>query len=312
MKNAGRKENLKGRDGVRPDYKVLFLGLLSLVTLTIAAYAAGFIRAEVVISARPANTQPAPHSARIKGIVGNLRYSGLQMFKRKDVNLSLDFRNRLWRLSNVHKFDDAGDLVLEEGRYGTCGELAAYTYKAVLPLLGGGYNIDFVKSVQSGFFLAPTASHIVLRITSPGSLSKRRAPEVYILDPSFRRYGHISEFEDYLFLERMPELPFLKEKESGVELPVNTLVPLLIKKEYLLGMAVEDINGKFDPQNYTVALTLTKKHNFAGRYLFAIRSFDGRQETFENRELARPLLDDKEFETLRKRVAELFEGTAKT
>lgn len=63
-----------------------------------------------------------PYAAEVKKIVDPLRYSGIQMFVNNDVYLTLDFDKKIWILHNVHSFNDKGELILQEDRYGTCGE----------------------------------------------------------------------------------------------------------------------------------------------------------------------------------------------
>ena len=150
------------------------------------------------------------------------------MFEREDVYLSIDFENKIWKLHNLHRFDNKGDIILEDGKYGTCGELAAHTYKKIERLLGKDYDIKFVETAQSGFFLSPKASHIVLYITEKSGLWRGRDKKIYILDASFHKYGPIGDFEDYLFLEFMSTLPFVERKETDIAMPLSKSIPLLI------------------------------------------------------------------------------------
>lgn len=229
----------------------------------------------------------APYADEVYKIINNLQYSGLERFEKKDVFLSLDFENKIWVLHNIHKFDNAGNVVLEKGRYGTCGELAAYTYEHIKSLLDKEYDIKFCRAIQSGYFLTPKATHIILFITKKRGLLTK-GDIIFILDPSFNRYGPIDEFEDYMFLEEMTTLPFVDNKETGVTMLVSESIPLLIKDNRLLGFTVEENYGKFDKQNFVVALTITKKNRYAGRYLFAIRNNNGKVETLEDKNLGIP------------------------
>jgi len=246
-----------------------------------------------------------PFRKEVGSIIGKLVYSGLPMLEQKDVSVSIDPENRLWTVRNIHRFDEDGNLVLEGGRYGTCGELASYTYKYVKPLFSGAYDIQFVRAVQSGYFQTPKATHMVLFITPAGGA--RGDNDIFVLDPSFHRYGRLDEFEDYLFHERMANVGFVEDKERDMTLPISTAFPLLIKKNYLLAIVVEDVNGAFDKDNFVIAVTVTKKYNFAGRYLFAIRSVNGNRQVFENRLLSKNLLEEKEYEDLKARIRSFFE-----
>jgi len=243
-----------------------------------------------------------PHAEEIERIIRPLRYSGIQMFTDKDAYLTLNFDEGKWVLHNVHRFDEKGELILNEGRYGTCGELAAYTADKISRIFDKDYRIDFLTASQSGYFLTPKASHIVLRITS---IAKSR--QVYILDPSFRRYGPFEEFDDYLFLKEMPRLDFMESKSSDVDQKFNMAVPLLIRKDYLLGFVVEDSNKEHGRENFTMALVLNRKYNYSGRYLFALRYFDGDTQIFENDKLALEILSRGEWDSLKDKVTWMFE-----
>jgi len=246
----------------------------------------------------------APYPEKVHAIIEKLKYSGIEMFVRDDVTLNLDFKNNLWTLNNLHRFDQAGNLILENGTNGTCGELAAYAYEKIKPLFGDRYEIKFVKSAQSGFFLSSRDSHITLYIKEKSS--NPSSEKVFIIDPSFHRYGHISEFEDYLFTDSMESLPFIEKKETSADIQIHSALPLFIGGDYLLGFAVERNNGVFDKQNFILALILTKKYKFSGRYLFAIRNNNGKAEKFENRMLIKHVLSKKEYEGLVAKIMLFF------
>ncbi|MBU0547927.1 MAG: hypothetical protein KJ710_06695 [Candidatus Omnitrophica bacterium] len=243
-----------------------------------------------------------PYAAEVKKIVDPLRYSGIQMFVNNDVYLTLDFDKKIWILHNVHSFNDKGELILQEDRYGTCGELAAYTASKVRPLFENNYNIQFVRASQSGYFLSLRASHIVLRITAENNKS-----EIFILDPSFHKYGPIYEFEDYLFIEQADRLDFVDNKIKDITQSFNRLIPLIIRNDYLVGVTVEDRNSEFGQKNFVLGLTLTKKHNYAGRFILALRSFNGKAEIVENKKLALEVLKEQEWSILKQKITELFE-----
>ena len=242
-----------------------------------------------------------PHAAEVRQLMNGLEYKGLPMLLRKEVSLGLDFQNQTWTLQNLHRFDKDGNLILEGGKYGACGELAAEVYRRIQPIFGPEYQIEFVRAAQAGYFLSPQASHTLLRIT--------RDSDVYILDPSFRRYGPIREFEDYLFFESYRELPFIQYRDPDLKMPVQNSTPLMIEKNYLLSFVVEGVQGRYDENNYTAALTLTRKNNYAGRIIFALRKNQGMNEIFENRSLVVPnLLNDREYQELRDKMVALYEG----
>ncbi|MDD5129073.1 MAG: hypothetical protein PHO40_05425 [Candidatus Omnitrophica bacterium] len=282
---------------VRLLYVILFF--LSAAVITLGVYILndkGLLQIDINRS-----SAGLPHKEEVYKIINHLRYSGIQMFSNKDVYLTLDFEKGLWTLHNIHKFDDKGELVLNEGKYGTCGELAAYAADKLGPVFRDDYKIDFLMASQSGYFLAPRASHIVLRITS-----RSNGRQVYILDPSFRRYGAFEDFDDYLFFKELSQLNFMESKVSDIAQQFNTAIPLLIRGEYLLGFVVEHANKQFDRENFVMALTLNKKYNYSGRYLFALRYAEGDTQVFENKRLALETLSEKEWNTLKEKIAELF------
>jgi len=249
----------------------------------------------------------APYTQQVEKIIDGLQYSGLVRFESRDVYLSLDFENGTWRLHNIHRFDERGNIVLEEGRYGTCGEMAAYAYEKIYPIFSKQYDIKFVRAAQSGYFLTPKASHVVLSISKKrGILTK--GDITYILDPSFHKYGPIDEFEDYMFLEEMDMPPFVVNKDKDVVRMVSESVPILIEKESLLSFTVEKNYGKFDKQNFIVALTMTKKYRYAGRYLFAIRNNNGIAETHMNKHLG---ISEEVYKQLREKVEFMFDNILK-
>lgn len=246
----------------------------------------------------------APYHKEIEKIIEPLRYSGVKRFLDPSVCISLDFENETWRLHNIHKFDNKGQIILDESRYGICGELAVYAYQKIRPIFGDRYKISFLGSAESGFFNSVRASHVVLRIVEPSFLS----PTVYILDPSFRRYGRIDEFEDYIFLEVIDPRYMLDTAKTDEVFPVGNTSPLLIRKKSLMQIVVERNGDKFDKNNFVLALTATKKHKFAGRYVFALRKNEGKIETFENKMLANQLLKHEEYEALCARLRHIFEA----
>jgi len=242
----------------------------------------------------------APYSKEIKKIIKPLRYSGLPDLMRPEVSISLDFKNKLWHLHNIHRFDKKGNVILIDNRFGLCGDLAAYTYDKVTSLLGKHYVVEIVRVMESGYFLTPQASHMVLSIRACDSKDE------YILDPSFRRHGHIKNFEDYLFFDRMEVLPFVVKKHLDETFPVGGATPILIKRGFLLGLTVEGQNGKFDKNNFVISIGANRRHRYAGRYVFAIRKNEGQTEILEDKSLISALLRPGEYTQLRERIIELF------
>ncbi len=103
-----------------------------------------------------------PAEKQINKIIDRLEYSGLNMLKEKGIHISVNFSQGTWTMRNINQFDKEGNFVLDEGKYGTCGELAAYTYAKIKPLLADNYDVTFIKASQSGYFLYPVAGKMPL------------------------------------------------------------------------------------------------------------------------------------------------------
>ena len=250
-----------------------------------------------------------PAEKQISKIIDRLEYSGLSMLQENGVKIALNFTTGTWVMRNINHFDKQGNFILDEGKYGTCGELAVYTYNQIKPLLGEDYEVKFVKAAQSEYFLYPIAGHVVLKIAPKGEASQGLT---YILDPTFHRYGPIEEFTDYLFQEEMAELPFMQERQKDIELPVGALFPLLIKNKHILGLLVVDNYGKLDRDNYMFSLMVNKKHRYSGKAIFSIRNNNGEEETLEaNADLRAKILSAEEYADLKNKTIALFRGVEK-
>ncbi len=256
--------------------------------------------------------QPPPYSKEVSEILNRLSYSATGMFTRPEVSITLDFDKKEWTLHNIHRFDENGNLILEDSvvwpgvKTGACGELAAYTYQKIRPLLGADYDVQFVRAAQSGFFLMPDATHIVLEIM-PHKIPFGKKPIPYILDPSFKRYGLADEFEDYLFFEKNGDLPFVTQQQTDLTFPVKFNIPMWIHEDYLLSFVVEGANGKFDANNYGIALLATRRNRFMSRYVLALQKQEGATWTLENEPLMKQVLKETQYVRIRKKMHEIFD-----
>ncbi len=238
-----------------------------------------------------------PYYYEIKKIIGDIKYSGFQTLARPEVNLSIDFKNKKWILKNLHRLDAQGHVYLEEGHYGLCGQLSDYVYRKVKPLFGDRYSILFVHSAESGYFLGPRSSHYVLKITE-----QARPSNVYIIDPSFGRYGRLEDFADYLFYDANDRIYF--ENDAVLESPSG--LPVLITKGFIVDLSVENTDDKFDPLNFSMTLSATRQYHFSGRYIFALRVKEGNIQWFEDKELAAWLVGNEVYKKLRTRLTGWF------
>src|SRR6185437_8555477 len=121
----------------------------------------------------------SPHAAEIAETVQPLHYTFMHTLLQPDVHLSLDFKDGLWRLSNIHYFDSSGRVMLGDGHTGLCGDLTAYTYQKIKPIFESRYTIRFVRAAEANYFPSPLNVHYVLSIMDTAA-----SPQiVYILDP---------------------------------------------------------------------------------------------------------------------------------
>jgi hypothetical protein len=245
-----------------------------------------------------------PYYKEVKKILEPLRYSGINSFIRPEVKLKIDFDSRKWFLRDFLRFDEDGNIILREGRYGLCSDLAVYVYQKIKPLFQDKYNIDFVRVAYSSFFPHFSSAHFVIRITE----SDISGPKAYIIDPSFGKYGPVEDFEDYEFFESSPQFRFAQEKNTDVSFRINASTPLVIKKDYLISLRADDINGVFDKDNLALLLTATRRYHYAGRIIYGIRIINGNQEITEDTYLAKTLLSKKDYAALKKKINEIFDN----
>src|SRR3989338_262689 len=116
-------------------------------------YITEYVQRESPLRPRLVIQKDAPNSKLAENIIRPLRYSGLPDFLRPEVSLEMDFSNKTWTLHELHRFDAQGNIILSEGRYGICGDLAAYTYQKQKPNFPGDqYRIEFIQAVESSYF----------------------------------------------------------------------------------------------------------------------------------------------------------------
>jgi hypothetical protein len=246
----------------------------------------------------------APHAARIAQLIKPLRYSIIPILRRDDVRIELDFANKKWHLRNIHQFDAHGKIVLEGGRYGVCGHLAAYAYDQLRPLFEPQFDVAFVHVAQSGFFPAFITEHFALKITDRSS----DPPREFILDPSLKRYGPKSQFEDYLSIEELPSLSFMETQGADQAFRLGAGVPVEITGRYLVVLAVSRQAGVFDPNNFVVSLVAFHRHHYLGRPLLFLRNVKGQKEVLDYPDNVRRVFGVKTFARLRELLLKRFDA----
>jgi hypothetical protein len=244
----------------------------------------------------------APYAQEIERVIKPLRYSMIPDLMRPEVRLSVDFQQKTWCMQNIHRFDNEGNIILAQGRYGACAELACYTYQKIGPFINGSYLIEFVKVLESSYFFSPSDTHTVLSLHKYFSSPS----EEYILDPSFRRYGNIRYFDDYLFFERDHSLPMLDAKETDLTFSTGRIFPILIKKPFLIGITVDKVEDKFDRDNFALLLIFNLRHKYAGRVALQMRRRNGRIEILQNKFLAMAVFNPFEYVKIRSMFRRLF------
>ncbi|MDD5020136.1 MAG: hypothetical protein PHH75_07090 [Candidatus Omnitrophica bacterium] len=245
----------------------------------------------------------APFHKEIKKILKPLKYSGLKRLLRPDVWVSADFKQKKWTLHNVHRYDDQGRVVLEEGRYGVCQELAAYVYDQIQPLFKDRYDIRFVSVAESGFFPYPQGSHMGICIVQRRMFGEK----VYFLDPTYHRYGDIDAFNEYLFFDAAHHLTLQTEHNADVTAVVNGVTPLVIRENYIIGLSMEAVADRFDKNNFTLSVIATRKYRYTGRHIFALKMADGKKYEIEDEGMAHFLLNGEEYGRLRGKIQEMFD-----
>ena len=251
------------------------------------------------------NRSDPPYYKKVMEIIKPLRYSGYPDLIKEDVRIEVDFIKRKWYLRNIHKFDKNGNIILTEGRYGLCGELAAYTYQRIKPIFGNEYDIKFVKAAVSGYFIQPRASHVVLKITERSFL----LPKSYIIDPSFNIYAGSNSYsfvDSYIFLSEDSSSQMLDNRDSDRILDIGQSTPIFIKKEFIVQVGVNDVAGVFNRDNFSIMLLATKRNKFVGRSLFVMRKYKGEKSIVKNEFLGNLILGSGNYAELCQTITRWF------
>jgi hypothetical protein len=270
---------------------------LAAILLCLYLYAENYMEETGLFS----NDSEIPHRDEVAKITKPLKFSFLPTLMRPNVRITLDFETQTWTLHNIRDFDGQGRLLLEHGRYGRCGELAYHVYQEIAPLLEEKYTIELWRCAESKFFPFMIGDHVVVRMTDKALL----ASNVCIIDPSYKKYGRLEDFDDYIFIKPSDLRPFLG-KNTDETLKVGTTTPILLTKRYLLSLGVVRVNSTFDSQNFGLAIILSKPHRYISRALAEIRKSSGETETGDASSLPMAV-KTKEFTMLRARLLAFFE-----
>jgi len=235
---------------------------------------------------------PPPLYDAIMKIMAPLEYSGVPVMVKPQVVLSVDFNNWQWTLRNIHEYDAQGGVILEQGRFGLCAELATFLFEKIKPLLGGRYEVKFAMVAESGYFSAGQSNHIVLLLVDKSD------HQVYLMDPSFHKYARMKDLPEYHVLNIQDTLSFVKDRSRDVSFSVNQAIPLYIKNDVLLSFSVTSVDGRYDKNNFIFVISAMRRYKFAGRDIVVIGRRNKEFEDFEDRSMLNMLLTPDEIKIL--------------
>jgi len=247
-----------------------------------------------------------PYYKEIMDIIRPLEYSVIpSLILQPDIKLNIDFKNKIWTLRNFHQYDANGNIILEYNRYGLCGELASFAYHRIKPLLSNRYTIKFANVAESGFFLVPSSSHSILIIFD--TLQSK----AYLLDPALHRYGPVENFNDYLISSIGETIAGIDRKAVDVSFSVNHGEPMTIRNDFISMLSVEDCNGKFDKDNFVLAIRANRRYEYTGRYILALRKNAGNTQIFEDSWFENKALPPEDISLLKQTLSAWFNALGK-
>jgi hypothetical protein len=233
-----------------------------------------------------------PFYDAIMKIMSPLEYSGVPVMVKPQVSLSIDFKKWSWTLHGIHSYDSQGGVILEQGRYGLCAELATYLFEKIKPLLDERYEVKFAMVSESGYFSADQSNHIVLILVD------KTDNQVYLIDPSFHKYARMKDLTDYHVLNIQDTLSFVKDKTPDFTFNVDQALPLYIKNDFLLSFSVTSVDGRFDKDNFIFVISANRRYKFSGRDIVVIGRRNKEFEDFEDKPLLNQLLTTEEIKVL--------------
>lgn len=286
-------------------YKVLTFVLSGVIVLILLQHHSQYFRDLFPRDPMPKIQKSAPHSKQIKKILQPLRYSILDYFDRDNVGLSIDFDHGVWAIRNIHHYDENGDLLLAQDKQGICGDLTWYVYNQIRPLLNENYLIDFMYVAEASYFPGETSTHLVLRIIDRSVSPK---PKVYIIDPSFRKYGEPKYFEDYLYVRPVRTLDYVQKKQKDIVMAVGGGTPVMITGEVLLTLNIYAMEGKLDKYNFSLGIIAKRRHNYSGQVMLMYGLKEGQSVYYEASPEKRIFIKSKVWKKLSQQLRELYLG----
>jgi hypothetical protein len=239
------------------------------------------------------DSKELPYYDQIMGIINSLEYSGFAVLTKPEITLSIDFEKQSWMLHNIHQYDEQGGILLEEGKYGLCAELSTYLYQKLQSIVDDKkYVVRLAMATEAGFFPTSQSNHIVLL------MHDKATHGIYLIDPSYHKYGRISDFKEYQILGIEDTLTFMKDKSHDVSFKVNQAMPLFIKDDLLLSLSVTSVDGKFDKNNFLIVVTANKREKVSGLNIVIVGKYNGVGQSFEGRMFLEQLLNPQEVDKL--------------
>lgn len=233
-------------------------------------------------------SEKLPFQETILPLIEPLQYSAVPAMLDPEVILEVDFSKQTWTLKNFRHYNEKGELFLADGRYGLCAELVTYVYQHLKPSLGKQYSLEFARTTEPDFFNTSQSNHIILVI------SDQLRGEIFMLDPSFHRYGRPGAFPGYVIHSAKDVLGAFQKNDRDVTYHIGDTMPLLIRDGSLLVFSVEPIRGVLDRQNVVLAISARQRQSASGRYLFALRKQAGEVEALREEPVFEHLLSPEE------------------
>ena len=258
--------------------------------------------ADKSLSAPATASEKLPFQETVLRLIEPLQYSVFPAMLDPEVMLKVDFSKRVWMLKNFRHYNEKGELLLADGRYGLCAELATYVYQHLKPLLGEQYFLEFARATEPDFFDTLQSNHIILVI------SDRSSGEIFMLDPSFHRYGKPGAFSNYVLHSAKDVLGAFQKNDRDVTYHVGDAMPLLIRNNSLLVFSVEPVKGVLDRQNIVLAISARRRQSSSGRYLFALRKEAGKVEALREEPVLEHLLSSEERTQLAQKLFSWMQG----
>ena len=251
------------------------------------------------------NHKPIPQEKAVWKFFSEIEYSTFDVFNDKDVRLAVNFEKQIWLIKGYFKFDSNNNILLNDNS-GACLELAIYAFVELEKDLGRYYRVQFAETLESSTFNNANSRHWVLLLTLKSN------GEQFILDPSFKRFGRIDDFDDYRITNLYDRVPVEIVKDGHNRLSIADGAPIFIKKGNLIGLIVRPVNKKFDRNNFSLGIYAKKPFKFKGHFIYNIGLKDGAYFEMLNEENAKEFLTSEQLKSLKGLLKKLYKDIEST